>query len=99
MNASQAPLGTPFSASSTASEVLDRLDLTGQEVIVTGGHSRLGREVGRTLAAAGAAVTVAARDPQRAAVAVAGIAGVACRAARPHRSRVGRGLRSALAHL
>src|SRR3954447_26626005 len=76
MNASQAPLGTPFSASSTASEVLDRLDLTGQEVIVTGGHGRLGREVGRTLAAAGAAVTVAARDPQRAAVAVAGIAGL-----------------------
>jgi NAD(P)-dependent dehydrogenase (short-subunit alcohol dehydrogenase family) len=45
-------------------------------VIVTGGHGRLGREVSRALAAAGAAVTVAARDPQRAAAAVAGIAGL-----------------------
>ncbi len=76
MSALQDPLGTPFSASSTASDVLDGLDLTGQEVIVTGGHSRLGREVSRALAAAGAAVTVAARDPQRAAAAVAGIAGL-----------------------
>jgi NAD(P)-dependent dehydrogenase (short-subunit alcohol dehydrogenase family) len=76
VTAPQAPLGTPFSASSTASDVLDRLDLTGQEVIVTGGHGRLGREVTRALAAAGAAVTVAARDPQRAAGAVAGIAGL-----------------------
>ena len=76
MKALQAPMGTPFSASSTATDVLDGLDLTGQEVIVTGGHGRLGREVSRALAAAGAAVTVAARDPQRAAVAVAGIAGL-----------------------
>ena len=76
MTISHAPLGTPFSASSTASDVLDGLDLTGQEVIVTGGHGRLGREVSRALAAAGAAVTVAARDPRRAAVAVAGIAGL-----------------------
>jgi NAD(P)-dependent dehydrogenase (short-subunit alcohol dehydrogenase family) len=76
MTAPQAPLGTPFSSSSTASDVLDGLDLTGKEVIVTGGHSRLGREVSRALAAAGAAVTVAARDPQRAAAAVAEIAGL-----------------------
>jgi NAD(P)-dependent dehydrogenase (short-subunit alcohol dehydrogenase family) len=69
-------LGTPFSASSAASDVLDGLDLNGQEVIVTGGHSRLGREASRALAAAGAAVTVAARDPQRAAAAVAGIEGL-----------------------
>lgn len=75
MTSSQAPLGTPFSASSTASDVLDGLDLTGKEVIVTGGHSRLGSEVSRALAAAGATVTVAARDPQRAAAAVAGLPG------------------------
>jgi NAD(P)-dependent dehydrogenase (short-subunit alcohol dehydrogenase family) len=71
--AQQTPLGTPFSAASTASEVLDGLDLTGQEAIVTGGHGRLGREVTRALAAAGAAVTVAARDTERAAAAVAGL--------------------------
>lgn len=44
MTTPQAPLGTPFSASSTASDLLDGLDLTGQEVIVTGGHGRLGRD-------------------------------------------------------
>ena len=76
MTSQQAPLGTPFTAASTASDVLDGLDLAGHEVIVTGGHGRLGREVTRTLAAAGAAVTVAARDPARAAAAVAGLAGV-----------------------
>jgi NAD(P)-dependent dehydrogenase (short-subunit alcohol dehydrogenase family) len=75
MTAQQTPLGTPFTASSTAADVLSGLDLTGREVIVTGGHSRLGREVTRTLAAAGAAVTVAARNPERAAPAVDGIAG------------------------
>ncbi len=76
MTAQQASLSTPFTASSTASDVLDGLDLTGQQVIVTGGHGRLGREVTRSLAAAGAAVTVAARDPERAAAAVTGLAGV-----------------------
>ena len=76
MTAPQAPLGTPFTASSTASEVLDGLDLTGQDVVVTGGHGRLGREVTRALAAVGATVTVAARDTGRAASAVLGISGV-----------------------
>ena len=69
----QAPLGTPFTASSTATDVLAGVDLTGRQVVITGGHSRLGREATRALAAAGASVTVAARDPQRAATAVAGL--------------------------
>jgi NAD(P)-dependent dehydrogenase (short-subunit alcohol dehydrogenase family) len=72
----QAPLGTPFTASSTAADVLGGVDLTGREVVVTGGHGRLGREVTRSLAAAGAAVTVAARDPQRARAVVGGMPGV-----------------------
>ncbi|MFF7334880.1 SDR family NAD(P)-dependent oxidoreductase [Streptomyces sp. NPDC008150] len=72
----QQPLGTPFTAASTAADVLDGLDLTGRETVVTGGHGRLGREVTRALAAAGATVTVAARDPRRAAAAVDGIEGV-----------------------
>ena len=62
----QHPLGSGFTAASTAADILADIDLTGREVIVTGGHSRIGREVTRTLAAAGASVTVAARDPQRA---------------------------------
>ena len=72
----QHPIPSGFTAASTASDVLAGLDLTGREVIVTGGHSRLGREVSRSLAAAGAAVTVAARDPERATAAVGELAGV-----------------------
>ncbi|MCI3241410.1 SDR family NAD(P)-dependent oxidoreductase [Streptomyces spinosisporus] len=73
MTAQQTPLGTPFTASSTAADILSGLDLTGREVVVTGGHGRLGREVTRTLTDAGARVTVAARDPERAAAALDGI--------------------------
>jgi NAD(P)-dependent dehydrogenase (short-subunit alcohol dehydrogenase family) len=73
MTAQQTPLGTPFTASSTAADILSGLDLTGREVVVTGGHGRLGREVTRTLSDAGARVTVAARDPERAAAALDGI--------------------------
>ncbi len=69
----QIPLCAPFTAASTAGDVLDGLDLSGRNVIVTGGHGRLGREVSRALAAAGATVTVAARDPERAASAISGI--------------------------
>ncbi|WIE55899.1 SDR family NAD(P)-dependent oxidoreductase [Curtobacterium sp. MCBD17_003] len=76
MTSQQIPLGTPFTAASTATDVLRGVDLTGEEAIVTGGHSRLGREVSRALAAAGASVTVAARDTARAAEAVAEIDGV-----------------------
>ncbi|MCO8271592.1 SDR family NAD(P)-dependent oxidoreductase [Actinoplanes sp. TRM 88003] len=64
----QHPLGSGFTAASTTTDILDGIDLTGREVIVTGGHGRLGREVTRALATAGASVTVAARDPHRAAL-------------------------------
>ncbi len=73
MTSPQIPLHTPFTAASTATDVLHGLDFGGREVIVTGGHSRLGREVTRALAAAGASVTVASRDTARASEAVAGI--------------------------
>ena len=72
----QVPLNTPFTAASTAADVLAGVDLTGREAVVTGGHGRLGSEVTRALAAAGATVTVAARDPERAAAAVDGVGGV-----------------------
>jgi NAD(P)-dependent dehydrogenase (short-subunit alcohol dehydrogenase family) len=76
MTTQQTPLHTPFTAASTTSEVLEGVDLRGHEVIVTGGHSRLGREVTRALAAAGATVTVAARNPERASAEVSDIDGV-----------------------
>jgi NAD(P)-dependent dehydrogenase (short-subunit alcohol dehydrogenase family) len=72
----QHPLHTPFTAAATATDVLEGTDLTGREVVVTGGHGRLGHEVTRALVAAGAHVTVAARDPERAAGALADVPGV-----------------------
>ncbi|MEV1009559.1 SDR family NAD(P)-dependent oxidoreductase [Streptomyces sp. NPDC049881] len=56
------PLTTPFSASSTAAEVLAGTDLTGRRAVVTGGASGIGVETARALAGAGAAVTLAVRD-------------------------------------
>lgn len=70
MTTQQHPVPTGFTAWSTADDVLDGVDLTGRSVVVTGGHGRLGREVTRALAAAGAHVTVAARDTARAAAVV-----------------------------
>jgi hypothetical protein len=76
MTHKQHPIGTGFAAASTATDVLRGIDLAGENVIVTGGHAGLGLETTRTLAAAGASVTVAARDTERASRAVAGIARV-----------------------
>lgn len=54
---------TPFSASSTASEVLEGIDLSGVRAIVTGASSGIGAETARALAASGAEVTLAVRNP------------------------------------
>ncbi|WFE49362.1 SDR family NAD(P)-dependent oxidoreductase [Micromonospora sp. WMMD1155] len=59
-------LTTPFTARSTAAEILDGVDLTGRRMIVTGGASGIGVETVRALAGAGAEVTIATRDPGRA---------------------------------
>ncbi len=53
---------TPFTAQSTAAEVVDGIDLTGRRVIVTGGASGIGIETARALAGAGAEVTLAVRN-------------------------------------
>ncbi|MEU6130043.1 SDR family NAD(P)-dependent oxidoreductase [Saccharopolyspora sp. NPDC047091] len=54
---------TPFGASSTADEVAAGHDLTGKRAVVTGGASGIGVETARTLARAGAEVTIGVRDP------------------------------------
>lgn len=72
----QQPIGSPFSAASTAADVIRGTDLTGRKVIVTGGHSGIGLETVRSLAGAGAEVLVPARDPERAKAALEGIARV-----------------------
>jgi NAD(P)-dependent dehydrogenase (short-subunit alcohol dehydrogenase family) len=64
---------TPFTRTSTASEVIDDVDLTGKTAIVTGAGSGLGIETARALASAGAEVTLAVRRPQAAAGIAAGI--------------------------
>lgn len=69
----QHPIGTGFTAASTAVEVLAGIDLSGKNVIVTGGHNGLGFEATRALAGAGASVTVASRNPDSAAAKLAGI--------------------------
>ncbi|QKW39557.1 SDR family NAD(P)-dependent oxidoreductase [Actinomadura sp. NAK00032] len=59
----QQPLGSPFSASTTAEDVLAGLDLSGKTAVVTGGYSGLGLATTRALTAAGTRVIVPARRP------------------------------------
>src|SRR5690242_5463616 len=66
---------TPFSRHSTASEVIDGVDLSGKRAIVTGGGSGIGTETARALASAGAEVVLAVRRPQAAEQIAAGIMG------------------------
>jgi len=53
---------TPYSAASTAAQVIAGIDLTGRRAIVTGGASGIGIETARALASAGAEVTLAVRN-------------------------------------
>src|SRR6201997_334580 len=66
---------TPFGHHSTASEVIDGVDLSGRRAIVTGAGSGIGTETARALASAGAEVVLAVRRPQAAGEIAAGIAG------------------------
>ncbi|WP_329124576.1 SDR family NAD(P)-dependent oxidoreductase [Streptomyces sp. NBC_01353] len=71
----QQPLGSPFSATSTAEDVMTGLDLSGTSAVVTGGYSGLGLETTRALTAAGAQVVVPARRPDIARAALADVEG------------------------
>ncbi len=72
----QAPIGSGLGFSTTATEAIAGRDLRGRHAIVTGGHSGLGLETTRVLAAAGADVIVPARNQQAADRALSGIANV-----------------------
>ena len=71
----QKPIASPFGMRSTASDVIDGIDLRGKTALVTGGYSGLGRETVRALADAGAKVFVGARRPDAAAADLEGIVG------------------------
>ena len=62
----QIPVASPFGASSTATDVLQGMDLGGKTIIVTGGYAGIGREAVRTLLAANAKVVVPARNLDKA---------------------------------
>ena len=53
---------TPYSAQTTADQIVDGLDLTGHGIVVTGGAAGIGIETARSLATAGAEVTLAVRN-------------------------------------
>jgi NAD(P)-dependent dehydrogenase (short-subunit alcohol dehydrogenase family) len=52
-------------ADATAMQIVAGTDLSGREAVVTGGYSGIGYETARALAAAGARVVIAGRDPRR----------------------------------
>ena len=72
----QNPINLGFDATSTASEVIKGIDLTGKVAIVTGGNAGIGLETTKVLAGAGAKVIVPARDVEKAKKNLAGIANV-----------------------
>lgn len=72
----QKPIGSGFNAQSTASEVINGIDLTGKVAVVTGGNAGIGLETTKILAAAGATVIVPARDTAKAQKNLSGIANV-----------------------
>ena len=59
---------TPFGFSTTAEQVLSGIDLRGKRALVTGASSGIGVETARTLAAAGAEVTLAVRRDRKSVV-------------------------------
>lgn len=76
MSTPQNPIGSPFSAASTAAEVMAGIDLGGRRAIVTGGYSGIGVVTVRHLVQAGAQVIVPARDVVRARAALADLPAV-----------------------
>lgn len=76
----QHPIGSEFSAASTAAEVIKGIDLKGKTAILTGGYAGIGLETVKALVSAGATVIVPARNIEKAKKSLAGIANVEVKA-------------------
>jgi NAD(P)-dependent dehydrogenase (short-subunit alcohol dehydrogenase family) len=72
----QKPIGSGFGYRSTASDVIEGIDLTGKTAIITGGHSGIGLETVKTFVMAGAKVIVPARDVRKAEKNLSGLGNV-----------------------
>lgn len=72
----QKPIQSGFSSSSTTTEVIRDINLTGRNVIITGGNAGIGLETTKTLTTAGAHVIVLARDIEKAKTNLKGLTNV-----------------------
>ncbi|MBP1653038.1 MAG: family NAD(P)-dependent oxidoreductase [Bacteroidetes bacterium] len=72
----QHPLNSKYYATTSTTEVIKGINLTGKTAIVTGGYAGIGLETVKTLVNAGAKVYVPARDIEKATRNLKGIAGV-----------------------
>jgi NAD(P)-dependent dehydrogenase (short-subunit alcohol dehydrogenase family) len=72
----QQPINSGFTATSTATDVIRGIDLTGKTAIVTGGYAGIGLETVKAFVAAGAKVIVPARDINKATKNLEGIKNV-----------------------
>lgn len=72
-DAVQKPVDSPFNHLTRASEVTRGLDLSGEIVVITGGHSGTGLEAVKALSKAGATIIALARNVERARANLKGI--------------------------
>ena len=79
METTQHPIGSGYGERTTAHEVAAAADLTGKQVVITGGYAGLGLETTRVLAERGAEIIAGARDVAKATKNLAGIPRVAVR--------------------
>ena len=79
METRQRPIGSGYGERTTAREVAAVADLTGKQVVITGGYAGLGLETTRVLAERGAEIIAGARDVGKATENLAGIRGVTVR--------------------
>jgi NAD(P)-dependent dehydrogenase (short-subunit alcohol dehydrogenase family) len=76
MSSLQKPIGSGFSATSAADDVIKGTNLSGKTAIVTGGYSGIGLETTRVLREAGATVIVPARSADKARANLADLPGI-----------------------